>query len=502
MPRIVVQPGTSQTWEIQLKPGINFLGRGVSNDFRFEDPSISGAHCQLIVENNAVTIRDMGSTNGTFVNRARIQEARLSTGQPLRLGSVDMIFYGDEAEAGKLLAPSAPAAAPGPVLSAAPVPVVTIPPPPISAPKISEAPPAPAPPKPPGLKITGLSQASAPGPATAASESATEFVAAPPIAAVDAGPRFCKFHPKAPARHLCNKCNRSYCETCVTTLNVGGKTKFNCRNCGQECVPLQVHLVQPGPTKGFFASIPDAFVYPVRGSGVFILLVGMVIFAGIKLGNMMMISGVLALNIRNVLLGVGLQVILGGYLFTLLQNMIHATASGENEVPELSGVNFLEDIMMPFFRLLGLVLACFLPAIGLTIAVFVTKMPVLAIGILPAVLFGCVYFPMAFLAVAILDNIGAVNPLAVIPSIMKVPLEYTVTVIVLASVLLITQVGDIGLKLLFPKGLMTESIGELVGMFGLKFLLSLIAVYLLIVKTRILGLLYLCKKDVLGWIGR
>jgi hypothetical protein len=95
-----------------------------------------------------------------------------------------------------------------------------------------------------------------------------------------------------------------------------------------------------------------------------------------------------------------------------------------------------------------------------------------------------------------------VNPLVVIPSILKAPLEYAVTVAVLTVVLAFTEAGDMAIKHLFPKGLMTESVGELVGMCALKFLLSVIAVYLLFVKTRILGLLYLSKKNELGWIGR
>ena len=91
MPRLVVQPGTPQVWEIQLKPGINFLGRGVSNDVRLEDPSVSGAHCQLIVESNAVTIRDMGSTNGTWRNGRRIQAAQsLKKGDKIRIGHTVM----------------------------------------------------------------------------------------------------------------------------------------------------------------------------------------------------------------------------------------------------------------------------------------------------------------------------------------------------------------------------------------------------------------------------
>lgn len=523
MARLVVNPGSQQAWEIQLKPGINFLGRGVSNDFRFDDPSISGAHCQIIVENNAATIRDTGSTNGTFVNRARIQEARLATGHPVRLGSVDMIFYGDEAGPAKTAPPAVPPPPPVPVMKisdAAPAPVAAALPVatamPVAAPlPVAAAVPTAAPvrvtaPAPvatgllvaapaPGLKISGLTHApAASAPALESDTTPTEFVSAPPGAALDLGLKFCKFHPKSPARFLCKKCNRTFCEVCVTTLNVGGKTIKNCRGCQVECVPLQVHLQAINAPKSFFASVPGAFVYPVRGAGIFSLLLMMVIFAGIMVANYMMRTG----SARAIGLGIIAYILLGGYLFTFLQNIIHATASGENEMPEVPGINFLEDILLPFCRLLGLVLVSFSPAVACVIIDFATGSPTAAIAILPAMLLCCVYFPMAYLAVAVLDSVGAVNPLAVIPSILKVPLEYVVTVVILAGVLLFTRAGDLLVTLIFPKGLLTQSIPELLEMFGIKFFWSLVDIYLLAVNTRILGLLYLCNKDKLGWIGR
>ncbi len=507
MPRLLVNPGTAQTWEIQLKPGINFLGRGPSNDFKFEDASVSGAHCQIMVDGNGVVIRDMGSTNGTFVNRAKVQESRLATGQPVRLGSVDMIFYADIPEVAVVTqtssapppAPPPHAASPSPPppalkISAAPVSIPQAPPVPVVA--VANGSPAPAPA--PSLKISGLGHASAATSAPALDGPPL----APPVPGVsgipiDVGARYCKFHPRSPARFLCKKCDRTYCELCVTTLNVGGKTKFSCRGCGLECVPVQVHLETGNAPKSFFGALPGAFVYPLRGTGILFLLVGMVIFAAIMLANVMMGT----LNPRGVGLGVIMHVILGGYLFTFLQNIIHSTAAGDRELPELPGINFLEDILLPFFRLLGLILACFTPAICLAVVAVVTKSPGAAISFFPAVIFGCLYFPMAFLVVAILDSVGAVNPLVVIPSILKVPLEYVITVFILIAVVVFTKVGDFVVLVAFPHGMSTDSIPELLGLVGVKIVWSLVSIYLLVVNTRILGLLYLSKKDKLGWIG-
>src|SRR2546426_258307 len=92
MARLLINPGSPAAWEIQLRPGVNLLGRGFANDFKIEDPSVSGSHCQIIVDQATVLIRDLGSTNGTFVNRAPIKEAVLQPGQSIHLGAVEMIF--------------------------------------------------------------------------------------------------------------------------------------------------------------------------------------------------------------------------------------------------------------------------------------------------------------------------------------------------------------------------------------------------------------------------
>src|SRR2546426_627537 len=76
MAKLVVNPRTQQAFEIQLKPGTNHLGRGITNDFKLNDLSVSGSHCQIVVGDGSVIIKDLGSTNGTFVNRSPIQEAR------------------------------------------------------------------------------------------------------------------------------------------------------------------------------------------------------------------------------------------------------------------------------------------------------------------------------------------------------------------------------------------------------------------------------------------
>lgn len=95
MPKLVVNSGAAGTVEYELKPGLNSFGRGFNNDFRLDDPSVSAAHAEITVDANCVTVKDLRSTNGTFINRSQIREAFLQPGQTLSLGVVEMLFVAD-----------------------------------------------------------------------------------------------------------------------------------------------------------------------------------------------------------------------------------------------------------------------------------------------------------------------------------------------------------------------------------------------------------------------
>lgn len=454
MPRLVVQPGTPQAWEIHLKPGINFLGRGVSNDVRLDDLSVSGSHCQISVDNGSVTIRDMGSTNGTFVNRAKIQESQLVSGQPVRLGSVDMVFLGDGDEAPKAVAASAPPPPP-------PVPIVTTPPAAL---------------KPAGLRVSGLSHASAAAPVATLDAPPIE---APPMVGDTAliyGARYCKFHPKSPASYLCNKCNRTFCDLCVTSRNVGAKVVKTCRSCGVECAP--VRFERP-PAKSFYAGIPGAFVYPFKGAGIIILICATVAFS--------------AMNYTGILIKIALY----GFVFLFMQNILHTTTSDEEEPLGFPDPSSLGGAAL---QLAGTIVASF----WLTIALIVARyydMPIPVEAIIASVILGAFYFPMALLAVAMKDSVMAGNPLIVIPAMMKAPVQYLVTAILMLSVFGVRRLGGILSGGAGTISMTTKDMSVLFISFGVQAIWALISVYLLTVTMRILGLYYNSAKDKLGWFS-
>ena len=77
--------------EIPLTGTSAVLGRGTDVDVRLEDPGVSRRHAQITL-GPAPAIADLGSTNGTFVDGARVTQQPLADGSVIRLGSTTMTF--------------------------------------------------------------------------------------------------------------------------------------------------------------------------------------------------------------------------------------------------------------------------------------------------------------------------------------------------------------------------------------------------------------------------
>ncbi len=68
------------------------LGAMEDNDLVLDDETVSRNHCKIVREGDQYVITDLGSTNGTFVNRVRIREAFLHENCTLTLGKTDIKF--------------------------------------------------------------------------------------------------------------------------------------------------------------------------------------------------------------------------------------------------------------------------------------------------------------------------------------------------------------------------------------------------------------------------
>jgi pSer/pThr/pTyr-binding forkhead associated (FHA) protein len=88
------------------------IGRVDDNTLQIADPSVSSHHCEVQLHGSEILIRDLNSTNGSFINGEKITEKVLKPGQTLRLGQVELKL---EAEGAAAASPNSPAPAPAPV---------------------------------------------------------------------------------------------------------------------------------------------------------------------------------------------------------------------------------------------------------------------------------------------------------------------------------------------------------------------------------------------------
>jgi hypothetical protein len=75
-------------WELPVDRRGVVIGRSSSCDLVVGDPTVSRVHADLRLVDGRWRIRDLGSTNGTWLNGARVQEAEVARGDELALGGV------------------------------------------------------------------------------------------------------------------------------------------------------------------------------------------------------------------------------------------------------------------------------------------------------------------------------------------------------------------------------------------------------------------------------
>jgi pSer/pThr/pTyr-binding forkhead associated (FHA) protein len=72
-------------------------GRHPDSDIFLDDVTVSRKHAVFQRQGDTFVVRDVGSLNGTYVNRERIDEARLQTGDEVQIGKFRLVFYAGRA---------------------------------------------------------------------------------------------------------------------------------------------------------------------------------------------------------------------------------------------------------------------------------------------------------------------------------------------------------------------------------------------------------------------
>lgn len=88
----VVKRGSKAGSRFALDTAVVTVGRHPDSEIFLDDITVSRRHAEVRLEEGAYMVSDVGSLNGTYLNRERIEQARLTSGDELQVGKFKLVF--------------------------------------------------------------------------------------------------------------------------------------------------------------------------------------------------------------------------------------------------------------------------------------------------------------------------------------------------------------------------------------------------------------------------
>lgn len=305
---------------------------------------------------------------------------------------------------------------------------------------------------------------------------------APPVPDATATPdytptgRVCKNHHDRDATWECTGCDMPFCDDCVSLMKLDSGSTASCKECQKICTQIAAPGAPPGGVIKTPMMFLSSFAYPLKGSGIVMLITGSIFFGLLQLASRF--AGIFAWYV---------SVFALAYYMSYMFKIIQASAKGQNEMPDwpkITGAG--ADIWWPLPVLLSIVAIYFAAPLGIAIYVIIKAPDPIWLIIAQVLLFAGTFFaPMALLSGG-LGQRHHLNPLAMLSAIFKV---FGVYLIALAALWLVVTVNMYVLALLlktFP--LLVVILLDVV-----------VSFYFTIVMMRVLGLIYYVNSERLGW---
>jgi FHA domain/zinc-ribbon domain len=89
---LAVRRGPNAGSRFLLDSDLTLVGRHPDSDIFLDDVTVSRRHAEFYRQGGGFTVRDVGSLNGTYVNRERIEEASLNEGDEVQVGKFRLVF--------------------------------------------------------------------------------------------------------------------------------------------------------------------------------------------------------------------------------------------------------------------------------------------------------------------------------------------------------------------------------------------------------------------------
>ena len=92
---LVVKRGPNAGSRFLLGPALTTIGRKPDSDIFLDDVTVSRRHAEITATPGGFVARDVGSLNGTYLNRERMEEATLANGDEVQVGKFRLVFLAE-----------------------------------------------------------------------------------------------------------------------------------------------------------------------------------------------------------------------------------------------------------------------------------------------------------------------------------------------------------------------------------------------------------------------
>lgn len=226
----------------------------------------------------------------------------------------------------------------------------------------------------------------------------------------------CLNHPNCAATWQCTACGRAFCDTCVKMLGGHSEHVAVCPACGERCEDALIReesAISEEPS--FWEQLPRIVTYPLKEDGLIILIVGAIFFSIADFAARWAIF-----------IGIFVWLFATGYLCRYFLSVISDSAQGKSSPPgwpDFEAGSFLGEAFSALVKFIAPAIVSYAPAVC-----YYFLGPREADDLLAVLaLAGSLHYPMALTAVAVFDELSALNPVAIIRSIFRVPFRYLAT---------------------------------------------------------------------------
>jgi hypothetical protein len=311
-----------------------------------------------------------------------------------------------------------------------------------------------------------------------------------------------------PAAFQCAGCSRALCEGCVRRIGAGRHSVPVCPVCGAYVEPVTASPRNLS-ARTFWYYAATAIVWPFAGRGVLVIVLNGLFISIAFLLTTFFPPG---------------RILINGYAYLLLMRVIQSTSLGDNEAPATPGVESLGDLFKAYGRIALLFAVCTVPAIiawqnqpvvsldllgfvylalqgPATLAVFLIVPGADAFVRFLAVL-GLLIMPMSLLAISTFESVRGLNPVPIVVTILRVPVQYVACCVLFYAIPVLAIVlfaVAFAVNLGFFEGTVgapSITLAMVLAYFGLW----LVIVYALYAAGRVLGGLHAANSARFGWV--